>query len=200
MRTASLIFCVGMSCSAVAQTTWQGLEFGADRQKISETLASKQFLLQPRKDSGTADVIPDFELQTKSAVLLSTYKAPVAEAPTFFRPELGFDTHGQLETVKLYIDPEKSFQVSPALRGSLPVLTFVAGTSLYEQLTSKYGAAATKHGPCENIPLSELVGSITQCSARWNSNNQSIELFWEYNWRPEKLIFLVTYSKVSSSL
>lgn len=200
IKPLSLLLCFGLSSTAFAQATWQGLEFGMDRQKATEVLSAKGFSILQGGDLRTTILTPDFELKTNSAFLSSNLRDEVATAPMFLKPELTFDEHGKLEIVNLSLDQEHTFQTTPALREMVPLLAFIAGTSVYEQLTSKYGSPADSRGRCANIGLAGLVGSTTECTARWNVNHQSIELHWDYRDQIHKLSFSLAYSNVQSAL
>lgn len=200
MKGIGLLLCLGVSCSCVAQTTWQGLQFGMDRQQVRDSLGKSGFSAQPGPDATVAIVTPDFELPTNSSYLSQNLKPEIASASVYFTPALGFGPQDKLLVVKLVLDQSKTFQVTPALGSNLPTLTFLAGTSAYEQVVGKYGPLASTRGPCASIPIAELVGSVTDCSARWNSSGQTIELFWDYNWMRRSLTFTITYSGLSSGL
>jgi hypothetical protein len=200
MRLCGLFLCIGASCTCVAQTTWQGLQFGTDRQQVRDELAKSNFSVQQGADARIVIVTPDFELRTSSSTLSEALKPEIASASVFFTPVLGFGAKDKLSIVRLSLDQSKTFQSTPALNSNLPNLTFLAGTSSYEQLISKYGPPAATRGPCGSIPIAELVGFVTECSARWNGAGQTIELFWNYNWTLSSLTFTITYSELSDAL
>jgi len=195
-----ILVCLIVNSACAAQATWQGLQFGMNIQQASDLLSSKQFSVRQGATPKSYIVSPDFELKTESAYLSSNLKDDIATAPMYFGPQLSFDDQGKLESVTLSLDQAKVFQTTPAFNGNLPMLTMVAGTSLYEQLTSKYGSPIDVRGPCANIPVASLVGSVTECSAKWSWNSQSIELFWSHNWPLRKLALFVKYFAVGSSL
>jgi hypothetical protein len=185
---------------AQGQTTWQGLSFGMKHEQVRDALSAKGFSLHGSDEATTSTAEPDLEVKTNSATLSSNLKPPVANASMFFKPELSFDAQGGLQSVKLDLDQAKVFQSTPALQ-PMALLPYIAGTSVYEQLTGKYGPPTAKRGPCDNISLASLVGSAQECSAKWNGAGQTIELFW--NWtgligRPEKLSFFVSYSRIGA--
>jgi hypothetical protein len=184
------------------QTTWQGLQFGMNRQQARDVLSANGFSLREGRDSGSNIVDPDFELKTNSPILSSNYNPDVASASMFFKPELVFGTQGGLQTVKLDLDQARVAQSAPAFRSNAGtvLLTVVAGTSVYEQLTGEYGQPVGARGPCNNTSASRLVGSIQECSAKWKDSGQTIELFWSYNWPLQKLSFFITYSGTASGL
>lgn len=186
--------------ASYGQTTWQGLQFGMNRQQARDILSAKSFSLRDGRDTGSNIVDPDFELETNSAILSSNFKAGVATASMFFKPELVFGTQGGLQTVKLDLDQARAFQSAPAFQSNAALLTAIAGTSVYEQLTGKYGQPVGKRGPCDSISVATLIGSIQECSARWKDSGQTIELFWSYNWPLRKLSFFITYSGTASGL
>jgi hypothetical protein len=181
---------------AQAQTTWQGLSFGMKHQQVRDALSAKGFSLHGSDESTTSTAEPDLEVKTNSATISANLKQSVATASMFFKPELGFDAQGRLQTVKLNLDQAKVLQSTPSLQ-PLAVLPYIAGTSVYEQLTRKYGSPTATRGPCDNISLASLVGSVQECSAKWNDAGQTIELFWSWSGligRPEKLSFFISYS------
>jgi hypothetical protein len=200
MKILGLFLCFCITCTCFAQTTWQGLQFGMDRQQVRDGLAKSNFSMQMGTDARVVTVTPDFELRTNSSTLSENLKPEIATAPVFFTPVLGFGAQDKLSIVKLSLDQSKTFQSTPGLNSNLPILTFLAGTSTYEQLISKYGPSSVTRGPCGNIPIAELVGSVTECTARWNGTGQTIELFWNYNWTLHSLNFTITYSELSSAL
>ena len=152
-----VVLCFG-SVYAEAQATWQGLSFGMNRQQVRDALSARGFSLRGSDDSATSTAEPDFELKTTSATLSANLKPAVATAPMFFTPELSFDAQGRLHAIKLSLDQAKVLQSTPGLSlQTLPVLTYIAGTSVYEQLTAKYGGPVTTRGPCGNINLAVLV-------------------------------------------
>jgi hypothetical protein len=186
--------------ASYGQTPWQGLQFGMNRQEVRDILSVKSFSLRDGRDSGSNIVDPDFELKTNSAILSSNFKPEVASASMFFKPELAFGTQGSLQTVKLDLDQARVFQSAPAFRSDPALLTAIAGTSVYEQLTGKYGQRVGMRGPCDNISVVTLIGSIQECSVKWKDSGQTIELFWSYNWPLRKLSFFITYSGTVSGL
>ncbi len=190
-----LVLFFSMACSQ-AQTTWQGLSFGMKRQQVRETLSTKGFSLQGGDEAITPIAEPDLEVKTKSATISANLKPPLADASMFFKAELSFDAQDRLQSVKLNLDQPKVIQATPAIR-PLAMLPYIAGTSVYEQLTRKYGAPTASRGPCDNISLASLVGTVQECSARWIDGGQAIELFWSWSGligRPEKLSFFISYS------
>ncbi|MGA2334655.1 MAG: hypothetical protein ABSG08_04710 [Terriglobales bacterium] len=181
---------------AQAQTTWQGLSFGMKHQQVRDTLSAKGFSLHGSDEATTATVEPDLEVKTNSATLSANLKPVVATASMFFKPELSFDVQGGLQTVKLDLDQAKVLQSTPALQ-PLAILPYIAGTTVFEQLTGKYGPPDATRGPCDNISLASLVGTVQECSAKWKDAGQTIELFWSWSGligRPEKLSFFISYS------
>jgi hypothetical protein len=149
---------VVISSYAQTQTSWQGLRFGMNRQQVRETLSAKSFSLLDGRDATTSTVMPEFELKTNSAILSSNLKPGFASAPMFFKPEVAFDHQGNLQTIKLDLDQSKVAESTPALRSNVELITYIAGTSAYEQLTGKYGPPAVKRGPCDNIHLHRWLG------------------------------------------
>ena len=182
-----------------AQTSWQGLQFGMNRQQVRDALLAKNFSVRDL-DATTYSVEPDFEVKTNSPFLAANFKAEIASASMFFKPAAIFDARNGLQTIKLELDQAKVFQSAPAFQSNVPALTAIAGTSIYEQLTGKYGPPVSKRGPCDNIPVASLIGSIQECSAKWKDSGQTIDLFWSYNWPLRKLSFFVTYSAVAATL
>jgi hypothetical protein len=195
-----LLISVLFLSSSYAQITWQGLQFGMNRQQVKDSLSAKSFSTRDSRDATIVTVDPDFELKTNSAILSSNFKTEVASASMFFKPDVAFGAQSGLQTIKLELDQAKIFQSAPAFQSSLPLLTTIAGTSAYEQLTGKYGPPVSKRGPCDDIPLASLIGSIQECSAKWKDNGQTIELFWSYNWHLRNLSFSITYSATASGL
>jgi hypothetical protein len=195
-----LLYCLTVGCVCSAQTSWQGLRFGMASQEARELLLAKQLKMQPAPALRTFTVLPDFELKTDSAHLSANLRDEIATATMYFGPQLSFDGQDKLQTITLTLDQTKVFQTTPAFNNNLPILTMVAGTSLYEQLTAKYGRPAAARGPCADVPSAGLVGSITECDAKWNAGGQSIELFWNYNWPTRNLLLFVRYSSANSGL
>jgi hypothetical protein len=184
-----------------AQTTWQGLSFGAKRQQVRGALSARGFSLRDADDAKTSTAEPDFEVKTNSPTLAANLKPSVAAAPMFFIPELTFDAQGRLQAIKLNLDQAKVLGATPAIQ-PLALLPYIAGTSVYEQLIGKYGPPATQRGPCGNISLASLVGSVQECSAKWNDAGQIIELFWSWSGqinRPSRLLFFISYSAPDAS-
>jgi hypothetical protein len=184
-----------------AQTTWQGLSFGTKRQQVRDTLSAKGFSLRDADDAKTSTAEPDFEVKTNSPTLVANLKPSVATAPMFFTPELTFDAHGKLQAIKLNLDQAKVLGATPAIQ-LLALLPYIAGTSVYEQLTAKYGPPATRRGPCDDIEIASLVGTAQECSAKWNGDGQTIDLFWSWSGligRPERFSLFVLYSNIAGS-
>jgi hypothetical protein len=186
--------------SAPAQSTWQGLQFGQSRAEAAQVLAAKKAVLNAGSSPQTATVTPDLAVQTSSPMLSANLRAEVANAPMYFTPVLSFDDGDKLKAITLTLDETKTFQATTELKGTKPLLTFIAGTSLYEQLSSKYGAPNTANGPCSDISLASLVGATTECNARWGSNGQTIELHWDYRSILDSLNFTVIYKPLPSAL
>ena len=198
-RLVAIVY-LGTALSAAAQSTWQGLQFGQDRAEAAQVMAAKQYNLNPGDAPRTATITPDFIIETSSSTLSANLRAQIAKAPMYFIPVLSFDASEKLNAVTLKLDEAKSFQATPALGGQKALLTFIAGTSLFEQLTNKYGKSISATGPCAEIDLASLVGATTECNARWSSNNQIVELHWDYRGRVQTLNLVVLYKPVPSSV
>jgi hypothetical protein len=198
-----LTLLVSVEC-AHTQTTWQGLAFGMNHQQVRETLAARGFSLHGAADAPISVAEPDVEVKTNTPTLSLSLKAPFATAPVFFKPQLTFDDKGGLKAVRLLLDQDKTLQTTPALQ-PMGIVLFIAGTSIYEQLTGKYGSPVAKRGPCDNISPADLVGSAQDCSVKWKDSaqpGQTIELFWSWSGlvgRPQKLVFFILYSSPASS-
>jgi hypothetical protein len=190
---------VVLFCSlSYAQTTWQGLSFGMKHQQVRDTLSARGFSLHGSDEATRFTAEPDLEVKTNSATLSSNLKPAIATASMFFKPELSFDAQGGLQSVRLDLDQAKTLQTTPALQ-PLAMITYIAGASVYEQLTGKYGPPTAKRGPCDDIGLASLVGTVQECSAKWKDAGQTIELFWSWSGlmgHPEKLSFFISYSSV----
>jgi hypothetical protein len=184
-----------------AQTTWLGLSFGTNRQQVREALSARGFSLHDADNGKTSTVEPDFGIKTSSPTLAANLKPSVATAPMFFTPELSFDAQGKLQAIKLNLDQAEVLGVTPAIQ-PLALLPYIAGTSVYEQLIGKYGPPAAERGPRGNISLASLVGSVQECSAKWNDAGQTVELFWSWSGlinRPPRLSLFVLYSAANAS-
>lgn len=201
MKLLGAFLCLLMATLVQAQTTWQGLSFGASRQQVRDQLSPKGFSLQATDNANTYVAEPDFEVKTTSPTLAANLKPPPATAPMFFTPELSFDAQGKLQAIKLSVDQAKVLAATPALK-PLALLPYVAGTSVWEQLVGKYGSPSTRRGPCGNPDVASLIGTIQECNAKWNGEGQTIDLFWSWSGligRPEKFALFVLYSSSEGS-
>jgi hypothetical protein len=192
-------------CAVSAESTWQGLVFGATAAQVRSALSR-----QPPLCSGsgaddhdcvamTMDASPgalpgEFTVQPPLELWL-----PALEAPLHFNTLLYFfNLDRQLARIDLKLDTDR--HKAEGKHGS--DLIDYASEPVLAELLGKYGTPLEMSAACEPAEARRLVGSHADldCNVLWKAQGQTVNLTWKYSATTKAYSLVVRYAWVQSGL